>query len=208
MFLGGAGFHDGGGRTRAPSWCKVMRSDMEVLICIRVRTCQTWESLVFSLVQHAITDHSEALFTHCSRTLVLIIWPIALDMILNSIIHLLGFKISHWWLWRLLIFWVIMQCSRVKVNRHFGGTCQGRRACCMLHAGFLLSYSLTLTMDAISSSETSVGVHWTSPQYISENRTKKFYISAFSIEMFHIYLCLRSHEPGYRWLIVKFSFAN
>jgi hypothetical protein len=113
MFLGGAGFHNSGGRTRAPSWCKVMRSDMEILICIRVRTCQTWDSLVFSLVQHAISDHSEALFTLCSRILVIIIWPIAVDMILSSIIHLLGFKISHWWLWRLPIFWVRLQCRRV-----------------------------------------------------------------------------------------------
>jgi hypothetical protein len=135
MFLGGAGFHYSNGRTRAPSWCKVMRSDMKVLLCIPVCTCQTWDSLVFSLVQHAICDHSTALFTHCSWTLVIIIWPIAVDIILNSVIIFGGFKVSHWGLWRLLVFWVTLQCSRAKVNRRFGGTYhlhfQGRKACCL-----------------------------------------------------------------------------
>jgi hypothetical protein len=79
MFLGGVEFHNSSGRTRAPSWCKVMWSDMKVLLYIPVRTCQTWDSLVYSLLQHAISDHSEALFTHCSLTLVITFWPIAGD---------------------------------------------------------------------------------------------------------------------------------
>jgi hypothetical protein len=66
MFLGGVGFHDTSGR-RAPRWCEVTWSDTRVLLSIPARMCQTWHSLVFSLVQHAITEHNGALLTHCSR---------------------------------------------------------------------------------------------------------------------------------------------
>jgi hypothetical protein len=82
------------------------------------------------------------------------------------------------------IFWDIMPCSLLKVNRRFGRTyrlhLQGRRIrqareeLCLPYAFTVLScsaYSSTLKMEAICSSETSVGFQRTTWRYIPEDST-------------------------------------
>jgi hypothetical protein len=93
-----------------------------------------------------------------------------------------------------IIFWDITQYSPLSVNRRFGGTyrlhLQGQRnafskepasnclppACHLLARWFLAEIiSLTLEMEAISSSETSVGTQRTTRHYIVEDGTLHIY---------------------------------
>jgi hypothetical protein len=68
------------------------------------------------------------------------------------------------------IFWDLMPCSPLKANRRFGGTyrlrLQDRRINKQDSA-----YSSTLKMEAICSSETSVGFQRTTQRYIPEDST-------------------------------------
>jgi hypothetical protein len=82
------------------------------------------------------------------------------------------------------IFWDIMSCSPLKVNRRFGGTCrlhfQGLRiiqarnqamfSTCF-HVCFLLDFFFEPEMEATDSSEKSADFKRTTQSYISENRT-------------------------------------
>jgi hypothetical protein len=43
-------------------------------------------------------------------------------------------------------------------------------ACCLLHRGFSLAYSLTMKMEATYSSETSVDFHLTTRRYVPQDR--------------------------------------
>jgi hypothetical protein len=82
------------------------------------------------------------------------------------------------------IFWDIMQCNPLTVNRHFGGTCcfhlQGQRisqarkqalpaTCFMLVS--CLAYSFTLKMEVTCPSEVSVDFQQTAWHYITKDRT-------------------------------------
>jgi hypothetical protein len=87
------------------------------------------------------------------------------------------------------IFWGIMLCSPLKIDRRFGGTyrlfLQGRRISqrgnqnvvnvALLATCFTLlsclSYSSTLKMEALCSSETSIEFQRTTWRYIREERT-------------------------------------
>jgi hypothetical protein len=88
------------------------------------------------------------------------------------------------------IFRDITLCSPFKVNQHFGGTycllatcfllisCLAYSstlgsACYLLHAGFLLAYSLTLKMEVTCFSEMLVDFQQTASHYIPEERTLK-----------------------------------
>jgi hypothetical protein len=78
-----------------------------------------------------------------------------------------------------IIFWDLTPCSPLNVNRRFGGTyrlhLQGRKissACHLLSRCFFCStYSSTLKMEAICSSETSVDSQRTKRRYIPEDST-------------------------------------
>jgi hypothetical protein len=72
------------------------------------------------------------------------------------------------------VFWVIMPCSPLKVDRRFGGIfpkyLQDRT---INQVRFtlvpFLAYSSKVKMKAICSSETSVDVQWTTRRYITED---------------------------------------
>jgi hypothetical protein len=62
------------------------------------------------------------------------------------------------------IFWDIMQCSLLSVNRHY--------ACYLLSRWFLAQLiSSALKTEAICSSEMSVDFQWTTRRYIPEDGT-------------------------------------
>jgi hypothetical protein len=71
------------------------------------------------------------------------------------------------------VFWVIMACSLLKVNWHFGGPCrvhsQGRRIC--FHTNFLLCSFSEPQWWRRRSSEMSFDFQWTTWHYILEDRT-------------------------------------
>jgi hypothetical protein len=78
------------------------------------------------------------------------------------------------------ILWDITPCIPLKVNPRFGGTSPSssgsknkprKKPELCFHAGFLLAYSLTLKMEAIYSSETSVDFQRTTRRYIPEVNT-------------------------------------
>jgi hypothetical protein len=82
------------------------------------------------------------------------------------------------------IFWDITPCSPLKVNRRFGGThrlhLQGRTnrakkpAWKQVASRSCSAYSSTLKMEAICSSETSVGSRRTAGRYIPEERSLQY----------------------------------
>jgi hypothetical protein len=82
------------------------------------------------------------------------------------------------------IFWDIMPCSPLKVNRRFGGIyhlhlqdqriSRARNQHESRAVGFLLGYFSTLKMEAIYSSETSVDFQWTTRRYIPEDSTRQY----------------------------------
>jgi hypothetical protein len=99
--------------------------------------------------------------------------------ILLYIIHVLPIQnnIFKWWKTRKSsIFWDIMQCSPLKVNRRFGRICRlhlkGRRICQTRNqkAGGKQSDS-TLKMEAIYCYETSIDFQRTTWHYIPKDRT-------------------------------------
>lgn len=67
------------------------------------------------------------------------------------------------------IFWAIMPCSMLKVNKNFRGMCCFN--CCLLHTGFLLVSFINPEDGSDMSSETLVDFKWTSQCCIPENRT-------------------------------------
>jgi hypothetical protein len=85
------------------------------------------------------------------------------------------------------IFWDIMPCSPLKVNRRFGGNCrlhlecrrisQGRKQRSAYDQVFIqvscLAYLSTLKMEAVYSSETFFDIQQTTRRYIPEDRTLK-----------------------------------
>jgi hypothetical protein len=85
------------------------------------------------------------------------------------------------------VFWDITPCSRLKVNRRFGGACrlhlQSLLAACFILV-YCLAYSPALTMEAIYFSETSVYSQWTTGRSILEDRTNHN----------HRYQSLKSYE--------------
>jgi hypothetical protein len=82
------------------------------------------------------------------------------------------------------IFWDIMPCSPLKVNRRFGGICGLRRQC-------YSSYSSTLKMEATFSSETSVDFQLTTQRYrtLHNHRSEdlKSYTMLHIIHSFYVY---------------------
>jgi hypothetical protein len=71
------------------------------------------------------------------------------------------------------IYWDVTPCSTSKLNRNCIGTCSSYvvllTTCFKLVS--CLSYSSALKMEAIYSSETSIGVHRTIRRYIPIDRT-------------------------------------
>jgi hypothetical protein len=88
-----------------------------------------------------------------------------------------GFEVLTAVVMKSIIFWNITPCSPLRVNRRFGGTyrlhLQAPLATCF-HAGFLAYFS-TLKMEAICSSEKSVGSQLTTRRYIPEDGTLFLY---------------------------------
>jgi hypothetical protein len=107
--------------------------------------------------------------------------------------HIKKPKGKLWFYQKSTLFWDITPCSPLKVNRHFGGIyclhLQGRRKSrarnqhesrwgaesFSLPLAFMLiccsSYSSTLKMEAICSSEMSVDFQWSTRRYILEDST-------------------------------------
>jgi hypothetical protein len=103
----------------------------------------------------------------------------------NGLVHA-GFEVLTAVAMKIPIFWGITPCTRLKINRVFGGTChlhlQGRRRSEAINQveenskQNLVSSSI-LKMEAICSSETSVDFEPTTRRYIPEDRTSQ--ISSF-----------------------------
>jgi hypothetical protein len=102
-------------------------------------------------------------------------------------IYFVGFEVLTAVVMKSYIFWDIMLCSPLKVNRRYGGTChlhhQGRRMSQAKHQReglcflptfrlvYCLAYSSTLKMEPTCSSETSIDFQRSIRHYIPEDRT-------------------------------------
>jgi hypothetical protein len=99
---------------------------------------------------------------------------------IKSVIFYVGFEVFTAVVMKSIIFWDMMPCSPLSYNRRFGGTyrlhLQGLLATCLL-AGFAELISLTLKMEAICSSETSVVTQRTTRRHIPEDDTLQSYFN-------------------------------
>jgi hypothetical protein len=97
---------------------------------------------------------------------------------------LVAFEVLTAVVMKISIFWDVMSCSPLKVNRRFGGTCRlhlqgwrisqarnqheagGRQSSWLIG----LVYFASLKMEATCSSKTSVNFQWTTQRRIAEDR--------------------------------------
>jgi hypothetical protein len=108
--------------------------------------CQLVTVLPFKYISRCLLSASSCVF----------LW--GFNWISNTTHHFVGFEVLTVVVMNVAIFWDIAPCSPY-FNRCFGGH--------LLHAGFLLSWFLTLKRGVICSSETSVHIRTT--RYIPED---------------------------------------
>jgi hypothetical protein len=104
---------------------------------------------------------------------------------LQLLVCYVGFEVFTVVVLKSIIFWDMTPCSPLSFNRCFGGTyrlhLQGRRnRFPLLARWFAEPISLTLKMEAISSSDTSVETQRTTRRHIPEDDTLCLYAVAIS----------------------------